>query len=174
MALGKVVRPHGIRGDVRVHLHNPDSRVLEPGSPIRLRCGQAEHPGEAGEGVRILSVRYVPDAVLLKLSSIDTRDAAERLRGATIEMQRADLPSLDEGEYYACDLVGAQVFGPDGPLGIVREIATYPSTDVLVVELQARGSGSVEIPLVDDFIASVDLAQHLIQVHGAALSLLSP
>lgn len=185
VALGQVLRPHGIRGELRVHLHNEESRAVEPGATVGLRAGVVQGLSNAGgkavskanapaggKGV-VERVRYVPGGLLLKIEGVDTREAAEALRGVIIEMPREALPELASGEYYACDLVGAKVLGPEGMLGTVRDVATYPSTDALVVELESHGSGSVEIPLIDDFIASVDLAEHVIEVHSAALALFS-
>lgn len=92
---------------------------------------------------------------LVKFVGVDDRNAAEALRGAFISVDRSLLPPADPGEAYLSDLIGRQVFGPDGNLvGKVVDVATYPSVDAIIIE---RDDGSkVEQPLVDDWVEPFD------------------
>jgi 16S rRNA processing protein RimM len=94
--------------------------------------------------------------LLAKFRGVDDRDAAELLRGASICVDRARFPDLEEGEFYVCDVIGARVVGASGQVGVVEDFVTYPSADVLVVRPVATGRNTVELPLVDDFIEVVD------------------
>ena len=63
--------------------------------------------GEEHE-VSVDRARRADDAILMKLHSVDDRDRADELRGAHICVQRRDFPPLEEGEFYVCDVEGAQ------------------------------------------------------------------
>ncbi len=164
VGLGDVLRAHGIRGEVRVRLYNPASAMLDAATQITVRGAKGE-----ARPMTIEQARPVPGGVLVKFRGVDDRNQAELLRGAVLEVSREVLPPTEPDEFYACDLVGAQVIGPDGPIGTVREIAGYPTTDALVVALGA-GRGTLEIPMLDDFIERVDLEQGVVIVRAAALA----
>lgn len=147
IAVGVVARPHGVRGELRVRLHNASSQVLSGLKEIELE----------GRGrFAILGARPERDAVLLRLSGCETREAAEALRGLSLRVPRAALPALADDEYYLCDLVDLRVQDPDGtPRGRVREVHDGPGHATLVVE---RDDGrAIEVPLADAWVVSVDL-----------------
>ena len=50
-------------------------------------------------------------------------------------MPRDALEPVDEGEFYVCDVVGAEAHGPEGELGVVEDVLSYPACDVLLVRL---------------------------------------
>jgi 16S rRNA processing protein RimM len=169
VALGTVVRAHGIRGEVRIKLHNPESQALEDGVTVTLR------QGGVARAIEVVRARPVPGgAVIAKLGTVNGRGEAEALTGSVIEVARASLPPEDEGEFYVCDLVGADVVGPGGSLGSVEGVRTYPSTDVLVVRPSAAGAGSVEIPLIDDFVERVSVPERTVVVRAEALVFFQP
>ena len=160
LELGLVVRPHGVRGAVRVQLHNPASTALEGLQQVIVSLGGEErsmrfqHLGGAGRGVTVLEFEGVLD-----------RDAAEALRGARLLVERSLLPPLDEGEYYYEDLLGCRVEDLEGgQLGVVDEVFCAGASDVLVVR---EGEAERLIPLCDDWVSEVDLAARRIRVQGA-------
>jgi 16S rRNA processing protein RimM len=77
------------------------------------------------------------------------------LHGATVSVARSVLPPLEPGEYYLIDLIGAQVLGPEGEIGIVTGIVSHPTVDVIVLRL-ADGT-SAEQPLSEPWLSSVDM-----------------
>ena len=163
IALAEVARPHGVRGEVRVKMYNSDSELLPSLAEVLVRRQDGVE-----RSIRLESVRGADTGYLLaKLEGVDDRDAAEVFRGAELCVRRDAFPPLEDGEYYACDLVGARLLGPDGELGIVEDLATYPSADVLVGRLS--GGTRCEIPLVDDYIEEIDVASRCVRVKSAAL-----
>lgn len=148
--VAEVARPHGVRGELRLRLFNSDSDVLLDMDEVLLRTRSGEEHEVSVDGARRAN-----DAILLKLHSVDDRDAAAALRGAHVCVRRGDFPELDTGEFYACDVIGATVFLGDDVLGKVREFRSYPSVDALVIAA-ADGGKDYEIPLVSAFIARVD------------------
>jgi 16S rRNA processing protein RimM len=93
------------------------------------------------------------------------------LRGAAVCVPREAFPPAEEGEFYACDLEGAQVILASGEvIGRVRGISTYPTCDALIVELNVelaagtRPASVLEIPLTESYVASVDVERRTIAI----------
>jgi 16S rRNA processing protein RimM len=155
--LAEVMRPHGVRGELRVRPFNRDSDLLLDLDEVLVRFPEGDE-----QEVTIDGARRANDVLLMKLHSVDDRDRADELRKALLCGRRGDFPALDEGEFYACDVEGARVVVEGGEeLGAVMELKTYPTVDVLVV---AAGDGGRpwEVPLVDAVVKKVDLEAGLV------------
>lgn len=148
--VAEVARPHGVRGELRLKPYNLGSDLLRQRRQVSLRL-----PDGSERPASIVAARPVHKAVLVQLSGIDDRNAAEGLRGAVIAIPRDEFPPLDEGEFYACDLEGARVVLPDGrEVGRVRGLRSYPTCDALEVE----GPGqALEVPLLEAYVQEVDV-----------------
>ena len=161
-----VSKPHGIGGELRVKLHNAESRVLFEVDEVLLRKGVAgSRAADAAD--RVVTVRSARPAaagfVLLGLRGVDSRNTAEALRGFGLCVPRDRLPEETEGEFYVHDILGANVLLKDGSvLGAVVDYISYPSTDVLVVQ----GSERYEIPLIEDFVLDVNTETKVVVVDG--------
>jgi len=94
--------------------------------------------------------------VYLKLSGIDSAEAAAELRGQSLSLPEALLGPLPEGHFYHFQVVGMQVYDGGGRhLGEIREVLTTGGNDVYVV----RGEqGEVLLPAIDDVVREVDVA----------------
>lgn len=149
IAVAEVVRPHGVRGELRVRLYNPDSEALMEPCQVQLRV-----PNGSSSLVQVYPRQASAGIVLIRMEGLNDRDAAEQLRGAVLHVQRSELPELQEGEFYINDVLGARAELVDGsPVGTVVDFRSYPTTDVLVIE---GGGKQYEVPLLDDFVESVD------------------
>lgn len=150
--IGRVMRAHGLLGELEVRPDWSDSRGLLDASQVVL---------ESAEGRRqvfeVTRARQTPKGTLMLLAGVSDRNAAEALRGQTVSVPRGALPSLAEGEYYLCDLVGLSVSGTDGPIGHVVEVQMYPSVDAIVIETPA--GERLEQPLLDEWVERVDLRE---------------
>lgn len=150
LEVGRVSKAHGITGELRVVPHWEASDALDHVEEIWL-TRNGERTAYAVE-----RARAVPKGYLVKLRGVDDRNAAEALQGAIVSVPRSALAPLEPGEYYLVDLIGAKVFGPEGEIGEVTDIASHPTVDVIVVRL-ADGT-SAEQPLSEPWLASVDVA----------------
>jgi 16S rRNA processing protein RimM len=148
--IGRVIRAHGLLGELEVRPDWPDSRGLLDATEVVLESA-------AGERTlfKVARRRQTPKGTLILLTGIADRDAAEARRGQTVSVPREALPSLGEGEYYLSDLVGLAVSSADGPIGSVVEVQMYPSVDAIVIETPA--GERVEQPLLDEWLERVDL-----------------
>jgi 16S rRNA processing protein RimM len=151
--LAEVTRPHGVWGEVRLKVYNSDSELLLSQAEVLVR-----RPSKPQGMMQLESIRGADAGFLLaKFRGVDDRDAAEHMRGAILCVERSLFPPVDEGEFYVCDVIGARLVGPGGELGAVEDFLSYPSSDVLVVRLDGDGAkGRVELPLVEDFVETVD------------------
>lgn len=150
--LAEVMRPHGVRGEVRLRPFHRESDLLLDVDEVLVRFREGDE-----QEVSVDGARRANDAILMKLHSVDDRDRADELRGAVLCVRRGEFPPLEPGEFYACDVEGARVVVEGGAeLGRVMELKTYPSVDVLVVAA-ADGGRPWEVPLVDAVVKQVDL-----------------
>ncbi len=148
LAVGRVLRPHGIRGELRVEiLTDYPERVSQL---PRLYVGEGHRP------YAVDGVRFHKGAMLLKLAGCDDRNAAEALRGEMLYVALEDAVPLEEGEYYLFQLEGVEVFTEEGErLGeIVEVLATPGANDVYVVH---GLRGELLIPAIREVVRSWDL-----------------
>jgi 16S rRNA processing protein RimM len=153
VALGRIGRAHGIRGDVRVVPYNASSTLLVERRELIV----------GGERRRVRAARAAGDAILVAFEGVTTREAAELLRGAEVALPREELPAVGEGELYLADLVGCECWEEGASLGTVTSIAVYPASACLVIE-----SASLEIPTVAPYLVSVDLTTRRIEIAHSA------
>jgi 16S rRNA processing protein RimM len=149
IALGVVMGTHGVRGELRVKLHNPESELLFDLDSMLLRA--------AGEMRRypVQQVRPGGKGLLVQLEGIDTVERAQALRGAEVCVGRSQLPALPEGEFYHCDLEGLTVIDMTGALqGKVERVLEYPASTVLRVRTER---GLLEVPLREPYLVRFEL-----------------
>ncbi len=143
LVAGRVGRPHGLDGSFHVTGARP--RLLELGNVVRI--GEQE-----AEIVRLAGTEERP---IVRLSTADSREAIDPLRGHDVLVPRSVAPPLEEDEWYASDLEGLAVHDGDVPVGVVAKLLPLPSCEVLQVE---RPDGrELLVPLVRDAVRSVDL-----------------
>ncbi|MFT3771321.1 MAG: ribosome maturation factor RimM [Minicystis sp.] len=158
IAVAEVARPHGVQGELRLKVYNPDSNLLAQRPRTRLRL-----PDGTTRDVSIVSVRDVNKALLVRLAGVEDRDAAEALRGAEVCVPRASFPPLEEGEFYACDVEGARAVMKGGEeIGYVTGLASYPTCDVLLIE--RTGGARLEVPLLNPYVGSVDVEGGVVEI----------
>jgi 16S rRNA processing protein RimM len=125
VALAAVAGAHGIKGEVRLKLFASSAGSLSAYN--RVLVGGSER--------KLLSVTDSGKTAIARFHGIADRNAAEALRGALIEVERAALPPLDDGEYYHADLIGLPCVDGDGqPAGSIVAVENFGAGDLLEVE----------------------------------------
>lgn len=149
LILGKVIRPHGLEGLLRVWSYaRSEASFLDAGRVI-LRSVS----GNVRE-YRVLTVRPHKNILLMKLVGVNSLDQAEDLRGAEVLINREAF-SRDDGEYFWYELVGLKVFLDTGEyLGTVSRIIPAGSNDIYVV---GNGEREVFIPAIYEVVKEIDL-----------------
>jgi 16S rRNA processing protein RimM len=161
IGLGVLGRPHGIKGEIVFHPHNPAGARLEAlrfpfiaqlGNDPRTGRPPRAHPAS----VEVLGARAFGDGSLVRLAGIDDRDAAAGFTNLELQVPRAVLPPLGPGEYYVVDLVGCVVSDETGrPRGVVQNVYWNGQHDTL--EIRDDAGGELLIPAVPAFLKRVDL-----------------
>jgi 16S rRNA processing protein RimM len=149
--IGGIARAHGIKGEVVIVTHDPDSDTL----------GRVETIYVGGQPRAIKAARATHRGWLVALEGVTTRNDAEALQGQQIEVDR-DALELEEDDVLLHDLVGCKVVTTDGtPWGTVAAIEAGELQDLLVIH-----DGSIErlLPLVDVFVTNIDLDASVITV----------
>lgn len=148
LAIGRVLRPHGVRGELRVELLTAHPEHLVELDTLYL--------GDAYEPHDVIGVRMHQDLALLRLRGYESRDAADTLRDALLYVAIEDAVPLDADEYYEYQLEGLTVVTDEGEtLGEIAEILTAPdANDVFVVH---GPLGEILIPVIEDVIITCDL-----------------
>ncbi len=148
--LGRVLKVHGIRGKVKIAPFGETLEQLEQGRTVYFR--------DSHKGWRSLVIEKIqrqPKFLIVSFKGVWNRDQAEFLRGKEIYFPVAQLPELEEGEYYHYQLVGLQVLDVDGEvLGELVEIISTGSNDVYVVRKKER---EILVPAIEDVIKEIDL-----------------
>jgi len=146
--IGGVARAHGIRGEIVVVTHDPDSDTL----------GKIESIYIGGVERKITGARDTQRGWLVALDGIATRNDAEALQGKPVEVDR-DLLDLDDDDVLLDDLIGCEAKLADGTLwGTVYAVDPGVHQDLLVVHA-GEGDAVVErlLPIVDHYVTSIDL-----------------
>ncbi len=152
LAVGRISRPHGIRGELRVEIITDYPERL--GQHVCFYLASPDSP-EAVRRYPVEKLRWHRGALLLKLGGCDDRNGADELRGMLVQVPLEEAVPLEEGEYYYFQLVGVRVETESGQwLGRVVEVLETGANDVYVV----RGPrGEVLLPAVEDVVLELDL-----------------
>jgi 16S rRNA processing protein RimM len=151
LEIGGIARAHGIRGEVVIVTHDPDSDVLDGLEALWV----------GGVEKRVTEARYTHRGWLVLFEGIATRNDAELLRGQLVEVDR-DALALADDDVLLSDLVGCKVQKVDGsPWGTIHEVTSGAMQDLLVIH-----DGELErlLPLVDEFVTHIDVAAGVVTV----------
>jgi len=151
VAVGRVLGAHGVRGELVIEALAP-LEWLSQGRRVTVRSREHE----------ITLVRSDRHVVRLKLAGVDTREQAQGLGSAYLQVPETDLVDLPEGQYYRFQLLGLAVRSVDGrELGRVTDVLSAPENDIYVI---SGPSGDVLIPAVDDVVQDIDLSAGRIMI----------
>jgi 16S rRNA processing protein RimM len=152
IVVGEITAPHGLKGEVRVL---PTTDFPERLAAMR-RCTLRGHDG-AVSVYDVLAARPHKGFYVLRFAGIDSRDAAEGLRGTQLVVTQAEVMKLPEGCYYPFQLEGLAVYTTEGlEVGHLREVLPGVGNDVFVVRRPGNMPDAL-IPAVRRFVREIDL-----------------
>lgn len=144
ITIGKIVKPQGIKGELKVLPMLDSAETFCTLKRIFID----------GEEFKILSAR-VADGVYLALKGIADRNAAENYRNKFVCVPKEDI-RLPEDRWFISDVLGCNVFLDDGSaLGIVTDITARGGADIFTVT--SASGGTVAFPLLKTIIVSADI-----------------
>ena len=144
---GEIVNVHGIRGEMKVlpWVDSPEF-LCEFG---RVRIGGKEY--------KVENCRVQKTCNLLKLQGVDTVEAAQTLRGKTVEVYRDEAPA---DLIFAAELIDVDVYADGEHIGVITDVLDYPGNKVYVI----KGKREYMIPAVKAFVLSTDVDNNRMEV----------
>jgi 16S rRNA processing protein RimM len=157
LQVGIITRPHGVRGELKVRLHNEDSTSLPQVTHLVV-----EDTKGVATRYEIESLRGSNKGPILALAGVHGMEAADALRGAKIWIERTAIEALSPGEYYLVDLIGCTVRFEGKPFARVTEVRADPSVDTMVLALEAGGVS--ELAIVDAWVGEVSIENRTVEL----------
>jgi len=150
LGAGRVGRPHGLDGSF--YVTRPRPRLLVAGARLTV-----------AETVRQIVRRAGTDArPIVRLAGIESREGVEALRGEDLWIEGAEAPRLEEGEWWAHELEGCEVFASGRLVGTVLRLLELPSCEAL--EVARADGGEMLVPMVKAAIRSVEPGEHRVEI----------
>ncbi len=144
-------RAHGLDGSF--YVLSPEIDALVEGKQVRVGRGRT---------ARIVRRAGTDAKPIVRLEGCDDRTSAEDLRDTQLLVSRAELPALQEGEFWAQDVIGCRVADGDVEVGLVARLLSLPSCEVL--EVKRQGRDALLVPMVSDAVRAVDLKERRIEI----------
>ena len=149
LSIGEIVKAQGIKGEVKIKPYSTDCSHFQ-----NLKLAYLDvFPHK----LRSIAVRGGFAYALFE--GVNDRNAAEKLVGKVVKIDRRDAAETAEGEYYVCDILGSKVVFDDGEvIGEVADVQNFGSADVYTV----KGGRTVRFPFLKRMIISVDIESKII------------
>ena len=144
---GEIVSTHGVRGEMKILPWLDCPEYLVDFERVRIN----------GKEFAVESCRVQKTCNLMKLTGIDTMEAAQAMRGKTVEIYRED---VDSDVIFAAELYDMEVYAQGERIGVITEVLDYPGNSVYVV----KGDHEYMIPAVKQFILSTDMDANRMEV----------
>lgn len=147
--LGKVLRPHGLEGRLRVRSYAQSEASFEEAGEVLLSLVSGKI-----HAYRVLSARPHKNIVLMKLEGVNSLEQAEELRNAEVLVTAEAIPR-EEGEYLWHELIGLEVFLDTGEhIGHISRIISAGSNDIYVVRSRRK---EIFVPARYEVVKEIDL-----------------
>jgi 16S rRNA processing protein RimM len=149
--VARVAGAFGVRGEVRITTFTADPLAVATYRELKRRDGQP--------ALTIVSARAVKGGVIARARELDSKEAADALRGLELHVPRAVLPPPeDEDEFYMADLIGLEAVTLEGMrLGRVKGVENYGADDLLEID-PGDGAPTWLLPFTREAVPELDLA----------------
>ena len=161
LLLGEIVRPQGIRGEVKVRHYTDDPERFYDLDVVFLKRG------ESYDEMTVTDARVQGDDVYLKLEGIDDRNEAEKLRNIQLWVDRDNAVELGEDEVFIADILGAKAYDTKGnEIGVLQDVLTPGGVDVFVFKTK---KGTLMTPALKEVLLVMDAEEGRIVLDEAKL-----
>ena len=159
VVLGRLMKPHGIKGAIRVEYYAESPELLE--KPLMLRAGRF-----APRPVRIREWSLWKDQLILTIEGVNDRTQAEQMRGQELLIDASFLPEADEDEPYLRDLLGLTVKLENGEtVGELEDIDFPAGQEMWVIRApESKGGYEILLPAVPEFVLDIDLDAEIVTI----------
>lgn len=147
LVLGKLRRAHGVKGEIPLEIYTQMLELLIPEKTVFV--------GEDYQPYTIEKTRWKQELLLIKFKEIQDRTTVSELTNELVYVKSSQLPPLPTGDFYYHELIGMDVFEPDGHyLGVLVEIIETGANDVYLIRNEANEE--VLIPATEEMILEVN------------------
>lgn len=159
VVLGRLMKPHGIKGAIRVEYYAESPELLE--KPLMLRAGRF-----APRPVRIREWSLWKDQLILNIEGVNDRTQAEQMRGQELLIDASFLPEAEDDEPYVRDLLGLTVKLENGEVVGELEDVDFPAGQEMWIIRAPESAGGYEIllPAVPEFVLDIDLSAEVVTI----------
>ena len=152
--IGKIVAPHGVRGDIRILPLTEKPDLFLDLEYLLL---------EGGKKLTVKNARFQKRMILVTTKEVTSMNEAELLRDKNIYIKAEDLPELEEDEFYVADLVGIPVYDMEGnQIGTFKDSLSTGSNDVYIIAVP--GAKDILVPALKEYFKEINLAEKRIVV----------
>ena len=157
VAVGRISRPHGVRGELAVTVLSEVASRFDPGAVVLL---------DDGRRLTVTASKPYGAMLLVTFAEIPTREAGKQLSGRFLSVPASSSPPAPEGTWWDHEIVGCAVATDAGrDLGLVEDVIHTPANDVWSV---LRDGEETLVPVLADLLVTVDVAARRIVVREVA------
>ncbi|MCP4725829.1 MAG: 16S rRNA processing protein RimM [bacterium] len=147
--IGKIVKVHGLKGQVIVKTYSGNADNVDLGSEVYVIGSDFE------KILTICSVQSVKSNFRIGLDEVKNRDSAEKLIGMEICVPEESLKMLSENNYYVFDLIGCRIIDEEEKeYGTVNEVINNPANDLLQIK---KNKKEYLVPMIKEIVKKIDL-----------------
>ena len=142
--MGRLLKPRGLKGELRAAIFNENSLALKVGTEIWLK------KEEEYFSRKIETIKMAGEKSCIRLSGCNNLEDAAKVQGSGFFLPRDEFDFIGKNEHYLVDMLGSQVIDENQKLlGSVTDVLTMPAQNIIVVE---TGENEILIPYVDAHI----------------------
>lgn len=158
LRIGVVTTTHGIRGEVKVYPTTDDVNRFKKTDEVILVTRQGNLT------LHVEGVKFFKNIVILKFKEFNNINEVEQFRKCDLMVTRENALPLEEGQFYYCDVIGAQVVEEDGStIGKVKDVIETGAN--LVFSIEMEDGKEVLFPVIPDCIKKVDTEAGIVTAH---------
>ena len=155
--IGTIVKPQGIKGEVKVKSVSPDPDRFNDLDSVYIKS-------EKIQTYSIENLRISNGFVFLKFVQVNSRNDAELLRGKELLISEDQLIDLEDDEYFVHELIGCRIVSEEGrPIGEIEDIIEGNSNDIYIVK--SPDGHEYLIPAIKDVVKKVDITARQVTIH---------
>lgn len=159
VVVGKITTTHGLKGTVKVLPMTEKKERFYDLTQIMAELADGKQKVLTIEGISSFK-----EGFLMDFKEIKDVNAAQKLRGAYLQIPRSQAMELEEGEYYIFEIIGAEVFTDEGEcLGILENVIETGANDVY--EVKTEDGKEILIPVIPDCVLEVNTEEKKVVVH---------
>lgn len=156
LRVGVITSAHGIKGEVNVFCTSDDPKRFEKIDQVFIDDGK--------RALTVEGIKYFKNMTIIKFKEIPDRTEAEKYKSKDLLVDREHAEQLEEGEYFICDIIGAEVITDEGEtLGTLIDVLQTGANDVY--EVKMKNGKTVLLPKIDECVLNVDTDNCKVTVH---------